>query len=63
MRPLLVVRAACVVLAAALAAVGVAGAFIGSDDGTAWAFFLAGLAFWGLGVAAGTFGRRAGRPA
>lgn len=63
MRSLLVVRAACVVLAAALAAVGIAGAFIGSDDGTAWAFFLVGLAFWGVGSVAGTFGRKSPRAA
>ena len=63
MRSLLVVRAACIVLAAALAALGIAGAFMGGDDGTAWAFFLAGLAFWGVGSVAGTFGRRSARAA
>ena len=61
MRSLLVVRAACLILAAALAALGVAGAFLGSDDGTAWAFFLAGVAVWGLGSLAGTVGRRTAR--
>lgn len=63
MRAFLVVRAACIVLAAALAALGVAGAFMGSDDGTAWGFFLAGVALWALGAAAGTVGRRAARAA
>lgn len=63
MRALLVVRAACIVLAAALAAMGVAGAFMGGDDGTAWGFFLAGVMVWGIGSVAGSIGRRAGRPA
>ena len=62
MRAFLVVRAACIVLAAARAALGVAGAFMGGDDGTAWAFFLAGVAVWGLGSVAGVMGKRAARP-
>ena len=63
MRAFLVVRAACLVLAAALAALGVAGAFMGGDDGTAWTFFLAGLALWGLGSVAGTVAKRPVRAA
>lgn len=63
MSSLVVLRAACTVLAAALAAMGVAGAFVGSDDGTAWAFFLAGVTVWGLGSVAGVIGRKAARAA
>lgn len=63
MRAFLVVRAACIVLAAALAALGVAGAFMGGDDGTAWGFFLSGVAVWGLASVAGTVARRGARAA